>query len=300
MLQRTTSALLTLGLGVTILSGCGGTPDAGSELVSQSAAPFSTTPQEPNHEEITATALAFLRPEIVSALVVANVATDVEFVLVNANHFDDCNFRGGSLVVSSNEADAVRSFDPSAISPEAEASAIVAFAHAIHAAQDFYAHTNWVESGGQTLVDSSLGAFPTLEPYTTIPSSGFVVIQGNKPRHASLTRKQHAPYPTDAIVDFKSGHARARGLMSGTVDYEAGNFCPDSLAMTHSELNKDKSTNAGREAQFEAARALAILQTRHEWCRLNELARAAWGDAGPAAFGTWVAADATPPDCASE
>ena len=71
-------------------------PDTHSGTTSE---PFSTFPGEPNHEAITGLALSFLRPEIVSALQAANVATDVEFFLVNANHFDDCNFSGGSAVV---------------------------------------------------------------------------------------------------------------------------------------------------------------------------------------------------------
>ena len=67
--------------------------------------------------------------------------------------------------------------------------------------------------------------------------------------------------------------------------------------MTHEELNKDKSSNVGREQQYEAAEALAILQTEHEWCRLTELTRATWGDAGTARLSTWIAPGATTPAC---
>ena len=295
--HRTTPCLALFGL-VSLLVGCG---EGGlDESASTERARFSTAPQEPNHEEITATALSFLRPEILGALVAANVSTDVEFVLVNANHFDDCNFSGGSHVVASGEADAVRSLDPSLATPADDALAILSLGHAIHAAQDFYAHTNWVESGSQALVDKSLSAFPSLQPYATVPASGFVIVQGNKPKRSSLSRRTDATYPANAIVTFKSDHTRARGLMSGTVDYEPGDYCPDSIAMTHADLNKDKSTNVGREAQFEAAKALAILQTRHEWCRLNELTRSTWGDAGTARLASWVGDAAGTPDCSVE
>src|SRR5437667_4031220 len=81
---------------MSLLVGCGGPDTTEAESGSSEQAPFTTAPQEPNHEWITAEALAFLRPEILTALVAANAATDVEFVLVNANHFDDCNFSGGS------------------------------------------------------------------------------------------------------------------------------------------------------------------------------------------------------------
>ena len=259
--------------------------------------PFSTAPGEPNHEEITATGLSFLRADILTALQATNVATDVEFVLVNANHFDDCNFTGGSKVVSASQAEAVTSLDPSVATPTTDLLAIRSFARSLHAVQDFYAHTNWIESGGDVLVDSSVGAFPTLSPYSTIPASGFVVVQGRKPKHAALSRDEKAPYPTSALVAVKLDAKRAPGLISGTVDYEAGDFCPTSVAMTHDALNKDKSTNVGRSQQYEAAKTLAILQTEHEWCRLRALTRAQWGDPGVAHLETWLATEATPPAC---
>jgi hypothetical protein len=282
------------------LPGCSSADEAvpATEPLAPSSAPFSTTPGEPNHEEITASALSFLRPDIITALQLANVETDIEFFLVNANHFDDCNFTGGSEVVSSSQAEAVSALDPSLAAPEADLLAVRAFARSLHALQDFYAHTNWIELGGTTLVDDSLAAFPTLGPYSTIASSGFVVVQGPKPKKAALTRDDDADYPESAVVMVKLNKTpRALGLVSGTVDYEEGNFCPDSVAMTHEQLNKDKTSNVGREQQYEAAKALAILQTEHEWCRLSELTRTAWGDAGTARLSGWVAPGATPPAC---
>ncbi len=285
-----------------LLAGLAGCSDADSGATADSAEgtehqPFSTTPGEPNHEEITATGLSFLRPDILTSLQVANVATDVEFVLVSANHFDDCNFTGGSEVVSMSQTEAVAFLDPSAVTPETELLAVNAFARSLHALQDFYAHTNWIESGGEVLVDSSLEAFPTLSPYSVLPGSGFVVVQGPKPKHAALARNADAPYPTSALVTVKLGRKRAPGLISGTVDYEAGDFCPASVAMSHEELNKDKSTVVGRLQQHEAAKTLAILQTEHEWCRLRALTHAQWGEAGVARLGAWLATDATPPAC---
>jgi hypothetical protein len=281
-----------------LLVACGGQDNI--ESAGESDVPFSTAPQEPNHENITLSALGFLRPEILDPLVAANVETDVQFVLVSANHFDDCNFSGGSQVVSSNQAAAVQALDPSAPSPESEADAIVHFARSLHAAQDFYAHTNWIESGGQVLVDSTLNPFPALSGYQVVPSTGFVLVQGRKPKSSALYRNDDAPYPDDAIVTYRSSGTRARGLISGTVDYEPGDYCPDSVAMTHADLNKDKSTNVGREAQYEAAKALAIQQTAHEWCRLRALMSAAYGDAGPARLDTWVADASAAPNCSAQ
>lgn len=278
------------------LFGCGADAPDGEADPGTGHESFSTTPGEPNHEEITATGLSFLRPDILLALQAANVATDVEFFFVNANHFDDCNFTGGSAVVATSQAEAVAQLDPNAALPEADLLAIRAFARSLHALQDFYAHTNWIELGGDALVDDSLGAFPSLRPYSSI-GPGFVVVQGRKPKNAALSRDDDAAYPASAVVDVKLGKRRATGLISGTVDYEQGNFCPESVAMTHDELNKDKSTNVGRVEQYEAAKTLAILQTEHEWCRLRELTRVRWGDAGVARLDTWVAPGATAPAC---
>jgi hypothetical protein len=67
--------------------------------------------------------------------------------------------------------------------------------------------------------------------------------------------------------------------------------------MSHDDLNKDNSMNPGRAAQFTKAKALAVEQTRHEWCRLLTLTRAAWGDAGEQRLSTWVASVAAAPQC---
>lgn len=289
-------ALLSLFCG---LAGCSASDEAATAELEpgMGSQPFSTSPDEPNHENVTALGLSFLRPEILAAVQAANVATDVEFALENANHFDDCNFTGGSRVVQSSQAEAVAQLDPRVASPEADLQAIRAFGRSIHALQDFYAHTNWVELGGQVLVDSSLGAFPTLRPYAPIAATGFIVIQGNKPKQAALTRDDDASYPSNAVVTVKLAKSRAPGLMSGTVAYEAGNFCPQSVAMTHDELNKDKSALVERVEQHEAAKALAILQSEHEWCRLRELTRRAWGELGVARLDTWVAEGQAAPVC---
>jgi hypothetical protein len=187
--------------------------------------------------------------------------------------------------------------DPSQATVETELLAIRAFARSLHALQDFYAHTNFIELGGAAVLDATFGPFPNLAPYSTLPGAGFVVVEGRKPRRAALTRDEEAPYPKSAEVRAKLTKTWAPGLISGTVDYESGDFCPASVAMSHEELNKDKSTNVDRSAQYEAAKTLAILQTEHEWCRLRALTRAQWGDAGTARLDTWVAPGAAPPAC---
>jgi hypothetical protein len=299
--MRITSVLLpfaaTLAAGAIVACSAPSDAIADGESLGQDRQPFSTTPSEPNHESVTAAGLSFLRPEIVTALQIANVATDAEFVLVSANHFDDCNFSGGSQVVVDAEAEAVAALDPAAASPESDAEAIRKLGRALHAVQDFYAHSNWVELGAEGLVDSTLGPWPILSGYAVISPAGIAVVEGTPPRKAKVWRDARAPYPANAVVHVKTKGKETLGLISGTVDYEAGDSCPASVAMTHEELNKDKSTLPGREAQHARAMTLATDQTRHEWCRMRALTRAAWGDAGEQRLLTWVGDASVAPAC---
>lgn len=275
------------------LVGCSATP----ETVAQSHDPFATAlAGEPDHEEITATGLDFLQPTVITAIQAANVSVDVEFVLVNSHHFDDCNFSGAADVIRGYQNDAVAALDPSNVTIDSDAVAMVAFGRWLHTAQDFYAHSNWVEDGAAGIAESTLGEWPAWSPYDAL-SNGFVLVQGNPPKRTSVTRQADAPYPEDAVVRVKSGRVSSSGVMTGTVDYEPGDFCPPQIAMTHADLNKDKSTTPGRESQFVTAKTFAIEQTRHEWCRLVSMTRAAWGDAGVARLMTW-AVDPNAASCA--
>jgi hypothetical protein len=248
----------------------------------QGEQPFSTLPAEPNHEQITADGLSFLRPEVVLALQAFNVETDVQYVLDAAKHFDNCNFTGGSASIQTDQASALLALNPNA--PD-DAKALLSFARALHTAQDFYSHSNWVELGATTLVDASLTAFPTLTPYAQIDSTGTVSVQGTPPAGTAVWRKR-GKYPNNAVVYVRDGKTTSLGLISGTVDYEPGNFCPPQATMTHDELNKDRSDR--HPAQYTVARDLAVKQTRHEWCRVLTMARAAYGDAGDKQMFKWV------------
>ena len=256
---------------------------------SQEQQPFATAlAGEPVHEEITAEALPFLQPAILTAVQEADVSVDVEFALVNANHFDDCNFTGGASVIRGYQSDAIAALDPANISPESDAAAIAAFGRWLHTAQDFYSHSNWVESNGQDIVENTLGVWPAWSPYETLSPSGFVLVQGSPPPRTSVTRHDDEPYPEDAVVRVKSAKTQEVGVMTGTVDYEPGDFCPPSIAMTHADLNKDKSDIPGRETQFVTAKSLAVEQTHHEWCRLVAMVTNAYGQAGRARVMAWT------------
>jgi hypothetical protein len=293
-----TSKILTAVACISMAASQAGCAAPETESIGSDGQPFATAlAGEPVHEEITASGLSFLLPEIVTAIQAANVSVDVEFVLDDAHHFDDCNFTGGADVVRGDQQDAIAALDPTAATPESDAEAALEFGRWLHTTQDFYAHSNWVELGEGGLVDASFGLWPAWTPYEVLSPSGVGLVQGSSPKRTSVTRHADAPYPQDAIVRVKTGPAAHPGVMTGTVDYEPGNYCPPSIAMTHADLNKDFSDTAGREAQFVTAKALAVQQTSHEWCRLVSMTRAAWGDAGVAHLMTW-ASDASAASCA--
>jgi hypothetical protein len=287
-----------LALAVVALA-CGAPPveSEAAETTHDSDQPFSTTPREPNHEMITAAGLPFLRAEVVASLQALNAATDVEHVLDSSYHFDDCNFTGGSNRVQENQAAAVEALSPTATPVEGDLVALRAFAKSLHTLQDFYAHSNWVESHAAGLVDTSLTAFPTLDPYETLQPSALLVVQGMPPAGLALWRRRGAAYPDNAIVYARDATGTHLGLISGTVDYEPGDFCPTQVAMTHAELNKDRSDLPGKLAQHLEAKDLATQQTTHEWCRLLTLTRAAWGDDGDRRIFLWVGDEAAASRC---
>ena len=107
-----------------------------------------------------------------------------------------------------NATQAVAALDPSTATLDTDAAAMAAFGRWLHTAQDFYAHSNWVEDGAQGLVESTLGLWPAWSEYETLPS-GLVIVQGDPPRRTSVTRRDDAPYPDDAVFASRSRAARA-------------------------------------------------------------------------------------------
>lgn len=278
-----------------------GCADGRAEQTNDVDQPFSTALSgEAVHEEVTADGLYFLRPEIIAKLQVLNAATDVQFFYEARYHFDNCSFSQSSKTIAAEQSTAVQHLNPGNNTPQTTLLALQAFARSLHTAQDFYAHTNWVELTLPGLVDQSLGPWPVLAPYSILSPSNAVVVQGSPAPGTTVARDHAAPYPENTLVRVQRQGQLWPGLISGSVQYEPGDYCPPQVMMSHQELNKDRSTTAGRTLQHEQAKALAVSQTTHEWCRLVALTRAAWGDAGEQRLLTWLVAGALGPDCQAE
>jgi hypothetical protein len=108
------------------------------------------------HYAITRKALWFLEPHILDELDRGHHRYDSPKSLEvgkgffsATQHFDNCRFQDGTLLINSLYNDMLKT-RPGGWGKEEQ----ILFARILHAAQDFYAHTNWVELGRRTLIDS--------------------------------------------------------------------------------------------------------------------------------------------------
>lgn len=120
--------------------------------------PFSNTVfhGDPVHEEIVEGALDFLQPAVLAYLQeVAGYGTDFTYFNDSSYHFDDCAFANSSLRIAEEQGRAVQHLDPAVQGTDSPGLAQRAFGRSLHVAQDFYAHSNWVELGQTTLFNRS-------------------------------------------------------------------------------------------------------------------------------------------------
>lgn len=223
-------------------------------------------------------------------------------------HFDDCEFDGGAGLIRQNFVRARRGLrDERLLLAEGLFSfwsiygPVRSFGGVLHAVQDFYAHSNWVELGfpasdvpgtsaievgAVDLVDLS-GAQLSFGTRWFAPGFGEVVrgdvLLGADDFGAIPDSWSIAPHgggrhiPT--LIDSE-GVTRGRLLVSGQspLDAECGvEFMPRRQVkgvtlfrfsgFSHDALNKD-GPDPGREQLHARAKALATLQTSWEWCRL--------------------------------
>ena len=232
---------------------------------------------EPVHENITREALSFLKPSILDDIDGEHYQADTAYAAFSEYHFDGCEFFASTQKINELLSEAITSLNPN--SPDL-GNAPDAFGLLLHPVQDFYAHSNWVELGMPGLIDTSNGFWNELQPYELIGRT--FVIQGEEiPNGISLSR-------SGAIVRVVVSAPRTEpagsylGLITGTFGPDA---CPDRIAMGHDRLNKDDSSRPNHAA----ARARAVLQTTHEWCRLVNLVSQQYGPTGKEfLFSNWV------------
>lgn len=251
---------------------------------------------DPVHQDITSQGLDFLKPNILKILVDEHVKIEAD--QSSPNHFDNCQFTESTQRINTRYAVAVSFLDPN---KSDHALAAKYFSEILHASQDFYAHSNWVEMRRTDLIDSTLGQWQVLNGYSESNNdSSIFVLEEDGKTHQGINIRMTGK---SVSVSHKDWDARKPALISGTFD--AGtNKCPAKASIPHGakvvflrysdveslseddELNKDNPIHKGHAK----ARELATDQTTHEFCRLVNLVENRWKQEGvDNLYDNWVA-----------
>ena len=254
---------------------------------------------EPIHQDITREGLYFLKPEPLETIVSQHVI--IEQDQSSPNHFDNCQFSETIDRINARYDVAVSAFNPSNPQPTLAAEK---FGMILHAVQDFYSHTNWIEMKRTDLVDPWFEHWRQLNAYsdTTNDRPVFVLEEDGSPHMDFLISTRNKKVTINHESWDALGSGRKAGLISGTFDADI-NKCPPNASIPHggkllnrfnrtpesdefpNELNKDNPAIKGHAA----ARGLAVQQTTHEFCRLVELTRQAYGQRGvDIIYDSWV------------
>lgn len=231
------------------------------------------------HVGITTSALRFLKSDVLSDILDEQLYVDSFLAFFPEYHFDSCRFRETTENINALYQRTLQGLDPF---DSDLGDAPDAFGQLLHPVQDFYTHSNWVDMGMFGLVDAGLGSWRILEGWDRVVGAGFadpIVIQGETPpSNWALTRAGNliqVTIPDDGTL---------RGLITGY--YGLSDDCPDNVAISHGDLNKD---DPGRPL-FVEAHTLAVRQTEHEWCRLLNLVELEHGEDGiDFLMANWVA-----------
>jgi hypothetical protein len=218
-------------------------------------------------------------------------------------HFDDCEFDGGVEYINDRYAEIMDRLAAGRLWDATDA-----FGLALHPAQDLYAHSNWVELGFPVGAIASPSDLVDISRATPLPGLSWRVPAGGAVvRNDILLGNDDWTIPLGWTIDragggkhvpvlFDAGGTRVGRLLmtgEGFNDSECDVRYAQStlIAMNgfeHDDLNKDDEGQTG----YSKARALAVMQTAYEWCRLMAKAGAAGTDGLLAAL--WVRSNGRP------
>ncbi|MFN7841175.1 MAG: hypothetical protein ACK5N9_05565 [Pirellula sp.] len=247
---------------------------------------------------------SLLRPDVLQAVRQASIDLDATMVLESEDHFHGSNFSGSASRINNRYLEAVKAADPAALDLEKVAAN---FGRIIHAAQDFYAHSNWADliSGNYlaqgSLIESGLGYWNDLSPFSVqanrrfphpgsglnyegvmlaeVPISLFQPFEPSNPqtpagRASSIGKFTElvAGQGNRNIAWVEAGQQRFAAVVSGTFALQPDRT-PDAADFPHSVLDKSEVGHF----LHERAKELATAQTRHELLRLFKLVEDYWG-----------------------
>src|SRR6185503_4036064 len=127
------------------------------------------------HAEITNEALPFIRPDIMDDITDEADLEDIGNANDPDHHFDDCHFVGSRLKINDNLENARIDANPQAFDSGDLADK---WGQMIHTAEDFYSHSNWVDTGQTTLIEPGVGFWNGLSPYSI--HDGAMIVEGEE------------------------------------------------------------------------------------------------------------------------
>ena len=244
------------------------------------------------HQNLTADALGFLQQEVIADINDEHVQQDTLGQFNQANHFDGSHFSDAANNINAWYMEALRYADPDDFRQEEAADS---FGKVLHAVQDFYSHSNWVElqEAGRiprgTLIDTGSGYFSNLAPYSI--HHGAMIVQG----------EDETPFgPSSSlsldgfVVEVDTGFGVYPGVISGSVLLP--DQTPDNVTVPHgglASLGIDGLPLAKDDPDallFEPAKELAVAQTQHELFRLFDLVESEYGSSQHL-ISSWIAPD---------
>jgi thrombospondin type 3 repeat protein len=246
------------------------------------------------HPQITTDALPFIRSTVLDDINDENEFEDMGNANDPDHHFDDCHFAGATDKINANLKAARLDANPKAFDSGDLADK---WGQTIHTTEDFYAHSNWVNSGKTTLIDAGLGLRTPLTAYSI--HDGAMIVEGEDEHPLGPSSSLSLDSQTKTVKVFTGSNPPAGvpanmnfpGIMTGYWWSNSSDHCPDNIALSHGDLNKD-TPNIPLHNQ---ARALATQQVRHEWCRLLNIMNTKYGVNGPATLlGLWVKPNGDP------
>jgi hypothetical protein len=239
-------------------------------------------------------------------------------------HFDDCDFDGATGYIREQYANVRVDLFKANLWDATDH-----FGRALHPAQDLYSHSNWVELGFPRTPDNPATAVVDVSQSDLMDISGnqrdigtpwSVPSTGESVRGDVLLANDDLAIARDWRIikngagAFQSSLVRPNGTTAGRL-LETGKGTGDNgcvvfrdafgtvaySGFSHGELNKDDGGAGAKYEKFKKARALAVLQTGYEWCRL--VSEAGKGDRDGMLLAMWVKprSDPHPPNtpCAS-
>jgi hypothetical protein len=193
-------------------------------------------------------------------------------------HFNDCDFSGASSNINDVYGDVL-----AALRKKDAAKAAKLFGRILHTAQDFYAHTNWVDlkipDQGQKkmIADANPGLWKEMKPWEPLWPQGVVPVSDKSDRPANVTLISTEP-PNREHLRVRIGATEYPALISGAATLRMN--CPKEATIGHWD-GKEQSGGLSKDypcrdpaKSFQAACSMALRQTYQEWCRLKDLATA--------------------------